>query len=123
MSDESCQCACGLRGCVSLAGRQHGFAATYRDGCRCSECTAAATDSTTRRHKLRNAKSRDTATRSGQQWTGPELDIAMRDDLTATQAAAMLGRTIRAVENARHLCRYDPKYINLLGASRIERAS
>lgn len=39
----------------------------------------------------------------------------MRSDLTAAQAAQMLGRTIRAVENARHLCRTEPKYANLAG--------
>ena len=30
-------------------------------------------------------------------WTGPELEVASRDDLTAEQIALMLGRTYAAV--------------------------
>lgn len=110
-----CACTCGLSGCASNIGRQHGFPATYRNGCRCDDCTAVATTQTTARHKRTNDLSRRAATKSGQQWTGPEMEIVMRDDLTAAQAAEMLGRSIRAVENRRHLCRTDPKWIAAVG--------
>lgn len=56
-----------------------------------------------------------TAVNRGKQWTGPELEIAAREDLTATQVALMLGRTEAAVRVMRHKLREDPRKINLAG--------
>ena len=73
-----------------------------------------------RRLKARNrhnAETQEHASHSGQQWTGPELETVVREDLTAREVAAMLGRSLRAVENMRHRCRTEPKIINLLGAA------
>lgn len=38
---------------------------------------------------------------SNQEWTGPELELLTREDLTAKQIAGMIGRTINAVLQAR----------------------
>ena len=122
---QRCECTCGLPGCLSVRGtvegRQHGLATTYRAGCRCDECRAAMSERCDDRRRRHGERTRAKATRNGQQWTGAELEIATRDDLTAVEAAEMLGRTYQAVMNVRHLCKSDPKYIHLLGASRIDR--
>lgn len=57
---------------------------------------------TTRRNmKKLNDKLRETADRHGQEWTGVELEIASRPDLTARQVAVILHRTLSAVANMR----------------------
>ena len=58
------------------------------------------------------------AVNSGKEWTGPELEILTRRELTDTTAALMLGRTSRAVSQQRHLLSVDPRKINLAGVSR-----
>lgn len=64
-----------------------------------------------------NDASRESARRNYYIWTGPELEIVSRTDLTASAAAKILGRTIAAVNNQRRLLRRgDPKKTNLLGA-------
>ena len=44
-----------------------------------------------RREKLVNDVSRESASHHGEPWTGPQLELAARDDLTAVQVAPMLG--------------------------------
>src|SRR5258706_15557191 len=51
--------------------------------------------------KRQNDKARDKATRHHFEWTGTELEIAAREDLTARQVAGLTGRTISAVRNMR----------------------
>jgi hypothetical protein len=68
-----------------------------------------------RTRKRDNAIMVDTARRHGRMWTGPELEVASRDDLTAEQAAVMLGRTLFAVETARRRLRQEPRYQSLAG--------
>lgn len=46
------------------------------------------------------ADSQDTASRHQQPWTGPELEVVARTDLSAIQKAEMLGRTLWAVRFA-----------------------
>jgi hypothetical protein len=62
-----------------------------------------------KRLQAQNDKSRETAARHNQWWTGTELEIASREDLTAAQVAAMLGRTLRSVSEARARMRDDPR--------------
>lgn len=45
----------------------------------------------------------------GQPWTGPELEIAARSDLSAKQAAQMTGRSVNAVYRIRTALRRDPR--------------
>jgi len=51
------------------------------------------------------------ARRNGYLWTGPELELAARPDLTKEQVALMTGRTLHAVRHARRKLRDDPKTI------------
>lgn len=50
-------------------------------------------------------------------WTGPELEIAARKDLTATQVARMIGRSPNAVQKIRTKLRRDPRKVLLAGVS------
>jgi hypothetical protein len=62
-----------------------------------------------RNRKRANDATLDRARNWRKQWTGPELEIAMRDDLTARQAADMLGRTLHAVKHVRRQVKVDPR--------------
>ena len=117
-----CECNCGRARCASRRRRDlgilvHGIAATYSEGCRCLECTRASTAKTLVQRKRRNGSTRERAVRNGQQWTGPELEIALRSDLSAAEAALMLGRTMQAVKNVRFKCRHEPRFTRLAGVS------
>lgn len=75
----------------------------------------------------------DTATNHRKEWTGPELEIIARPDLSASQAAKLLGRTLYAVKHMRRKLMVDPRKIrvagslqtphvgDVIGASRAER--
>jgi len=63
----------------------------------------------------RQADTLATASRHGEQWTGPQLEIALRDDLTAFEAAKILGRSHIAVRNIRRRSRLDPRVSALAG--------
>jgi hypothetical protein len=65
--------------------------------------------------RRRNAATLETATRYGQPWTGPELETASREDLTAAQIAVMIGRTRASVARMRSQLRKDPRTIALAG--------
>ncbi len=116
---------------------EHGANCYVNWGCRCDVCVAAAAAANKpnmqkyrERHRervnavqrakaqARQARSLETARRYGYEWTGPELELAARKDLTATQVAAMIGRTVAAVMTARRRLKDDPKFINLAGLSR-----
>ena len=49
-------------------------------------------------------------------WTGPELEIIEREDLTAMQAGLMIGRSRAAVTHMRSAIRREPKWQRMLGA-------
>lgn len=121
---DHCRCECGKPGCVSRTQRYssltlvHGLASTYGDGCRCDPCKEAHATKTTAQKVRANRESLAGAKRNGLQWTSAELEIATRPDLTAREAAKLLGRTFQAVRNVRGKCRNDPKFIALLGAPR-----
>jgi len=70
-----------------------------------------------RRLKPVNDSLRSEAHRHGQEWTGPELEIALRKDLSAQQAAILLGRTLSAVNAARYRTKHFPREIQLAGVS------
>lgn len=57
-----------------------------------------------------NNLTRDTARNHGKEWTGPELELAARLELSASEVARMLGRTINAVRTVRDgMRRGDPR--------------
>lgn len=43
-------------------------------------------------------------------WTAREIELASRSDLSGTEVAAIVGRSVSAVEFARHRLRTDPKF-------------
>jgi hypothetical protein len=71
-----------------------------------------------RRDQAQNAESAAKARERGHhnhQWTGPELEIAARPDLTPVQVAAMIGRSIRGVTEMRIRIKKEPKLQMLAG--------
>ena len=82
-------------------------------GCPCGTCRS----SLTRKMKANNDLSRTAAHHNGYVWTGPELEIASRSDLTIAEIAGMLGRTFAAVATRRQLLQVDPRQYALLGAA------
>lgn len=67
-----------------------------------------------RLHRL-NEETRSHAHRHGYQWTGPELEIASRTDLSSQTVSVMTGRTLRAVQSMRDRLRHEPKLQQLAG--------
>lgn len=117
---------------------KHGGGYGYFDkACRCEECVSWYTAALARNaeHKLqhyrlnaqerirqsvaqtkvRNDSSRTSAHCHGNVWTGPELEIAAREDLSVPEIAQMLGRTILAVAAQRRAIRADPRKQRLAG--------
>lgn len=96
----------------------HGGRAYSNFGCKCPTCitsqrevqarhTTRATRNSdpakqsvrSRRHRVAaQARTLDRATRHGRQWTGPELEILAREDLTIEQKALLLGRSYKAID-------------------------
>ena len=118
----------------------HGRLSTYNEwGCRCEDCKAAraadAREKYQRKHaqadardirdqrnrKLAQARktwqseTNDGAWRRGEVWTGPELELAARTDLTIREIALMIGRTWAAVRWARKSLQVDPRKAHLAG--------
>lgn len=56
------------------------------------------------------------ARKRGQEWTGIELEMALRTDVTVRELAERLGRTFSAVASARHKARHDPAWVEFVGA-------
>ncbi len=65
-------------------------------------------------------QTRESATRNGYEWTGPELETIARGDLTARQSALLLGRTLAAVQRQRHLMKENPRKARLAGLATPE---
>lgn len=87
----------------------------YGRGCRCETCAEAK-----RQYRQGHEEKVKSATVPGarnarKEWTGPELEVAARDDLSVTEIARRLGRTYAAVSVIRHKIRHDPKTINFAG--------
>lgn len=70
---------------------------------------SGADDKRLEERKRSNDLSRDVARNHAKQWTGPQLEIAARLDLTDADVAAMTGRTVRAVETIRGRLKDDPR--------------
>jgi hypothetical protein len=101
----------------------HGLNGYRNDGCRCDVCRAAndAANEVYSENRLEHmrraqAESLDGAKRHGREWTGPELEVAARKDLSAREVAKTLGRTFAAVNAVRKKLReQDPRTVNLAG--------
>jgi hypothetical protein len=67
--------------------------------------------------RIRQADAKAKAHRNGMQWTGPELELASRTDLTSNEVARMLGRTLYAVKAMRHKL-WEPMPDHIAGVSK-----
>lgn len=106
------------------ASFEHGYAGFTHRGCRCEVCCSAKAvermapsrqPGRRRRNAKRNGQTLEQAVRWGREWTGPELELAARTDLTVRQIARMIGRSYYAVSTKRRLLRLDPKTIAVAG--------
>lgn len=100
------------RGAAEFEHGAHGYT---NWGCRCEMCSAAERVRRRASAAANQAQTLQRATRRGQQWTGPELELVARTDLTMKQAALALGRTYAAVRAMRLKVKADPKTIHLAG--------
>ncbi len=67
-------------------------------------------------YRARQDQTSAVAHRKGLYWTGPEVELVDRDDMTLSEMAVMLGRTYAAVVEMRSkLRRGDPKALGLVG--------
>jgi hypothetical protein len=114
---------------------KHGLGGYTNYGCRCEVCAKAysawradnpdkqyhvthpekAAEAAHRKVAEWQRQTLEGATRYGLQWTGPELEVAARPDLTAKQAALLIGRTYESVKNMRKKLERDPRTINVAG--------
>lgn len=62
-------------------------------------------------------RSIDGARNHGKEWTGPELELVARGDMTREELMIALGRTSYAINSARHLLRVDPRKQRLAGVA------
>lgn len=78
-----------------------------KQGFTCADCHARLTREWAegnQRDSLSSAVSR------GNQWTGPELELLLRDDLSNQELALMLGRTHYTISVMKSKVRNHPKY-------------
>jgi hypothetical protein len=91
----------------------------YIRGCRCEICRETKAEYSKpfveRWYSEAQSSTADRATRRFYPWTGPELELAARKDLTAREVALRLGRSYSAVVTMRGKLKSDPKTINLAG--------
>lgn len=117
---------------------KHGLGGYSNYGCRCEVCSESykvwRSDNPGKRYHVTHPEEEaaaarrkvadwqrqtlEGATRYGYQWTGPELEVAARPDLTAREAALLIGRTYASVKNVRKKLKTDPKTINVAGIPR-----
>lgn len=108
----------------------HGTTGRYWQGCTCGQCHRAFRDwklpyerqprsrRKVREHKrAANEESLASARNRWKVWTGPELEVASRRDLTAREVARLIGRTVYAVEQKRRALKIDPQAIALAGVT------
>ena len=83
-----------------------------------------------RNEQRRQAQTVEHATNNGNQWTGPEMELVLRGDLSVQQLALALGRTRNAVRYIQRqlIEKADPRYVSVAGVteamerSRVRRA-
>lgn len=97
---------------------RHGLGGRLNHQCPCDVCRRAAREQGNRWQRSTNGRLLESARRHNAQWTGPELELALRSDLSARQVAEMIGRTLWAVSTMRRRLRKEPMLDHIAGASR-----
>lgn len=93
----------------------HGVGGYLNWGCRCDVCVAAHSAQCMEYQRRTNEESMAGATKRGQVWTGPELEVAARSELTAIEVAQILGRTVSGVRSVRSRLKKEPELQLLAG--------
>lgn len=93
----------------------HGLTGRLNYGCKCSVCRAASREAGAKWQRAANRETLDRVTRHNQQWTGPEMELAARKDLSAREVAEMIGRTMWAVRTMRRRLAKEPSQQWLAG--------
>jgi hypothetical protein len=95
---------------------EHGTNGYVGYGCRCEMCRQSMRGHRERHRLAVNAETRAKAAHYGEEWTGPQLEIALDATKTAREAASQLGRTLIAVLQVRAKERRgDPRTVRLAG--------
>ena len=71
-------------------------------------------------YERRQAASLELAVNLHKEWTGADLETALRPDLSVSQAASMLGRTVQSIQSQRHIHKKDPRKQVLAGLVRSD---
>lgn len=100
-----------IRNAPDTEGRRHGVLSgiMVASGCDCDLCSEAR-EIMNARIRESNAETAKTARNKGREWTGPELEIVVRTDLTSKQKATMIGRTTASVNIAIAKLRHEPTW-------------
>lgn len=100
----------------------HGLGGYNNYSCRCVICRAAGAVRNADGPKDYAMKAQratlNRAHRRGQQWTGPEMELLARQDITARQIAEMLGRTYASVSTMRWRLNREPMLDHVAGIGR-----
>ena len=80
----------------------------------CRKCHLARIRNNTRK---RQAQTLERAVNNGKQWTGPEMELVLRGDMSVRELALALGRTMNAVRYIKRQLveKQDPRYVNVAG--------
>lgn len=89
--------------------------------CKCEQCQDTHRRTVQAWQAKTNTALRAAARRHGNQWTGPELELASREDLSSRQVGEMIGRTLWAVATMRRRLTKEPKQILVAGVARSRR--
>lgn len=114
-TESSKQWRASVRSQAATASIPHGISGRQNYLCKCETCMQAQRSATRHWQRSRNDQLLDRARRHNQQWTGPELELAARRELSARQVAEMVGRTMYAVMSMRHRLEIEPKLQTLAG--------
>lgn len=82
-------------------------------------CQGCHVNAVMRNNRQRQAVTQDRAGNLGKQWTGPEMELVLRRDLSVLEVALALGRTIYGVRYIRRqlIERQDPRYTKVAGVT------
>ena len=91
--------------------------------CPCGRCHETLRAYTVKHAKKVNDSSRLSASKHRQHWTSVEMEIAISPVRTAREAAAILGRTVAAVQSIRMRTKKDPRLQRVVDDPRADKCS
>ena len=122
---DKCGCRCDLcraayseyrkakkaeRALRAAAEAPHGTLVGYVNwACRYADCGRIFFAYSNRLNKQQNSESLPAASRRGQDWTGPELEVVLREGENDREKAKILGRTLMSIRVIRHRIKTDAR--------------